>query len=84
MAGYTLEIKRSALKELDALDDVVFARIDSAILALAGNPRPERCKKFRGYKNLWRVRTGDWRVVYTIDDSEKLVTRVAHRREVYE
>ena len=86
MAKYSLEIKHSAQKELDALDDAVFARIDRKILTLADNPRPPGCKKLRGYKDQWRVRVGDWRVVYFIDDGAKLVTitRVAHRREVYE
>jgi len=83
---YTLEIKQSAQKELNALDYVVFARIDRKILALADNPRPSGCRKLRGYKDQWRIRVGDWRVVYFIDDGAKLVTisRVAHRREVYE
>jgi mRNA interferase RelE/StbE len=83
---YFLEIKRSAQKELDALDDALFARIDRKILALADNPRPSGCKKLKGYKDQWRVRAGDWRVLYIIDDAAKLVTvtRIAHRREVYE
>ena len=86
MDKYTLEIKQSAQKELNALDYVVFARIDRKILALADNPRPSGCRKLRGYKDQWRIRVGDWRVVYFIDDGAKLVTisRVAHRREVYE
>lgn len=67
MAKYFLEIKQSAQKEMDALDDARFARIDRKILSLAGNPR-------------WRVGIGDWRVLHTIDDSAKLVTvaRIAH------
>ena len=86
MAEYTVLIKQSARKELDALDDKIFSRIDRKILALAQDPRPAGCKKLRGYKTYWRVRVGDWRVVYDLDDSAKLVTvtRVAHRREVYE
>ena len=86
MSKYSVEIKQSAQKELDALDDPVFARLDRKILALAENPRPSGCKKVRGYKDLWRIRVGDWRVVYSINDDDKLVTvmRVAHRREVYE
>lgn len=86
MAKYSLEIKPSAGKELDALDDALFARIDRKILALAENPRPPGCKKLRGYKDLWRIRVGDWRVLYSVDDAAKSVsiTRVAHRREVYE
>ena len=86
MAKYTLEIKPSAGKELEALDDALFARIDRKILVLAENPRPPGCKKLRGYKDHWRIRVGDWRVLYVIDDAAKRVsiTRVAHRREVYE
>jgi mRNA interferase RelE/StbE len=83
---YTLEIKHSAQKELDALDDALFSRIDRKILVLANDPRPAGCKKLKGYKDQWRVRVGDWRVLYIIDDAAKLVTitRIAHRREVYE
>jgi len=86
VAKYTLEIKPSAGKELDALDDALFARIDRKIMLLAENPRPPGCKKLRGYKDHWRIRVGDWRVLYVIDDAAKRVsvTRLAHRREVYE
>ncbi len=71
---------------MDALDDALFARIDRKILALAEDPSPPGCKKLRGYKDQWRIRVGDWRVLYAVDDAVKLVsiTRVAHRREVYE
>jgi mRNA interferase RelE/StbE len=83
---YSLEIKPSAGKELDALDNALFARIDRKILSLAENPRPPGCKKLRGYKDQWRIRVGDWRVLYIVDDDARRVsvTRVAHRREVYE
>jgi mRNA interferase RelE/StbE len=86
VAKYSLEIKRSAQKELDALDDALFARIDRTILALADNPRPVGCKKLKGYRDQWRLRIGEWRVLYIVDDAAKLVsiTRIAHRREVYE
>jgi mRNA interferase RelE/StbE len=82
---YSLEIKESAEKELDALDSPQFNRIDARILALATNPRPAGCKKLRGYKDQWRIRVGDYRVVYVIDDDSKTVTvtRIAHRREAY-
>ncbi len=85
MSKYSVEIKQSAQKELDALDDQLFARMDRKILSLAANPRPAGCKKLRGYKDLWRIRIGDWRVVYIIDDDAKIVavTRIAHRRDVY-
>ena len=59
--------------------------IDRQISALAGDPRPAGCKKLRGHKDLWRIRAGDYRVVYIIDDANSLVSiiRIAHRREVY-
>lgn len=86
MPNYCLEIKHSAQKELDALDDALFSRIDGKVSALSGNPRPAGCKKLRGYKDHWRIRVGDWRIVYIVDDAARLVTitRVAHRREAYE
>jgi mRNA interferase RelE/StbE len=86
VASYSLEIKPSAGKELDALSDALFARIDRKIVTLADNPRPAGCKKLRGYKDQWRIRVGDYRILYTIDDAEKRVdiTRVAHRKDVYE
>jgi len=85
VAKYTLHIKQSAQKELDALDDALFARIDRKILALADNPRPPGCKKLSGFKDQWRIRIGNYRVVYVIEDAiiTVTVTRVAHRREVY-
>jgi len=69
-----------------ALCQGCFARIDRKILALADDPRPTGCKKLRGYKDQWRIRAGDWRVLYIIDDTAKVVriTRIANRREVYE
>jgi mRNA interferase RelE/StbE len=64
----------------------VLARTVFRLESLADNPRPAGCKKLKGYKDQWRIRMGDWRVVYIIDDTTKLVsvTRIAHRREVYD
>ncbi len=86
MPSYSIGIKQSARRELDALDDATFARIDRKILALAENPRPNGCKKLKGFADQWRIRIGDYRVVYSIDDLDRTVTimHVAHRREVYE
>lgn len=86
MAEYALDIKPSARKELEHLSDKLLARLIARIEGLAANPRPSGCKKLRGYKDLWRVRAGDYRVVYIIDDNHRKVsvTRVAHRGDVYE
>jgi mRNA interferase RelE/StbE len=83
---YSVEVKPPARKELEALPDNVLARVVKSIEALGQAPRPTGCKKLKGYKDQWRLRVGDWRVVYIIDDAAKLVsvTRIAHRREVYE
>ncbi len=86
MGSYAVEIKPSARKELEALPDHVLSRVVRKIQYLGDNPRPAGCKKLKGYKDLWRIRVGDWRVVYIIDDAVRIVsiTRIAHRREVYE
>jgi mRNA interferase RelE/StbE len=86
VAKYALGIKPSARKELENLSDSLIARLAPKIDALAADPRPSGCRKLHGYKDLWRIRVGDYRVVYIIDDDRKTVsvTRVAHRREVYE
>ena len=85
MSSYVVEVKPPARKELEELPDNVLARVVHKLESLADNPRPAGCKKLKGYKDQWRVRVGDWRVVYVIDDTAKLVTvtRIAHRREVY-
>ena len=86
MVKYAVEMKPSARRELEGLPNNVLARTVSKIEALSYTPRPPGCKKLKGYKDQWRVRVGDWRVVYIIDDNKALVsiTRIAHRREVYE
>lgn len=86
MTSFSLAVKRSAQKDLDTLDDAVFRRVDAKILALADDPRPPGCGKLAGYANQWRIRIGDYRVIYTIDDAQRHIhiVRVAHRREVYE
>jgi mRNA interferase RelE/StbE len=86
VAKYAISIKPSAAKELDRLTDALFARIDARILALADNPRPAGCTKLKGHADLWRIRIGDYRVVYAIDDAASRVDvlRVGHRREVYQ
>jgi mRNA interferase RelE/StbE len=84
--SYAVEVKSPARKELEALPDNVLVGVIRKPEALGRTPRPAGCKKLKGYKDHWRIRVGDWRVVYIIDDAAKIVsvTRIAHRREVYE
>jgi mRNA interferase RelE/StbE len=65
MQDYALHIKASAAKELDAIDTVYFERIKKKILALASNPRRSGSKKLKGHRDYWRIRIGDFRVIYT-------------------
>lgn len=86
MDKYSVEVKPPAQKELEALPDKLLARVVRKLEALGDAPRPAGCKKLKGYDDHWRIRVGDWRIMYIIDDAAKLVsvTRIAHRREVYE
>ena len=86
MASYDVELTSSAEKELKMLSGQLIARMVPRLESLASNPRPPGCKKLRGGDNEWRIRVGDYRLVYTIDDAKLLVevTRIGHRSEVYE
>lgn len=82
---YSIVIKNSAKKEMDAIPNDQFLKIDTAILALKTNPHPyPQSKKLKGESNR-RLRIGDYRVVYAVDEKEKTITiyRVRHRKEVY-
>ncbi|MEK6211546.1 MAG: type II toxin-antitoxin system RelE/ParE family toxin [Pseudomonadota bacterium] len=85
MADYSVVFARSASKELRSLDSPVALRILKRIEALSQNPRPAGVAKLEGATDLWRVRVGEWRVVYRIADRERLVDIIAvrHRREAY-
>jgi mRNA interferase RelE/StbE len=82
---FSIVIPRAAERDLDRLAGDLFARVDAAILALADDPHPHGSMKLAGAANGYRVRVGDWRILYTVDDAAQTVTvaRVRHRREVY-
>lgn len=84
MANYTVDVRRSAVKEIGDLPKRECVAIVGKIQALARDPRPHGSEKLSG-DDKYRLRHGDYRVVYEIDDARKKVTivRVAHRREVY-
>jgi mRNA interferase RelE/StbE len=85
MARYVVEFRRSAEKDLRRLDPVIQRRVLRAVDSLTDNPRPGGCRKLQGSDNAFRIRAGDYRVVYTVDDSVLIVAieRVRHRGEVY-
>ena len=83
---WRIVIKSSAAKELAALDSKLDRqRIVAAIASLADNPRPHGCEKLSGQLDLYRLRSGNFRVIYEIIDDELLVTvvKVGHRRSIY-
>jgi mRNA interferase RelE/StbE len=72
-------------KVLDGLPDDLRVRLVRKLLALEANPRPAGVEKLSGMDGIYRVRVGDWRIVYAIRDRELvvIVIRIGHRREVY-
>lgn len=85
MAEYSITFARSARRELEALDSSVISRILPKIESLGIHPRPHGSRKLTGEKHLWRIRIGDYRVIYSILDKERRIdiTAVRHRREAY-
>lgn len=86
MSAYEITFAASARREFLDLPADVIERIRPKIRTLAHEPRPLGCKKLHGFKNHWRIRVDEYRIVYTINDTTRQVdiTRIAHRREVYE
>jgi mRNA interferase RelE/StbE len=81
---YTIFIERYAQKQIMKLDKQVIPVIKATIAGLADNPRPHGYKKLKG-EDAYRIRTGDYRVIYEIDDEKIIVTVVSagHRKSVY-
>ena len=84
---YQIIISSSAEKDLDKLPAAALKKVGNAIDHLAADPRPAGCKKLKGSSEyLWRIRVGDYRVIYSIADKIEVidVRRVRHRKDVYE
>ena len=83
--AYRIEFKPAAVRELAALDQRDRVRVAKRIDSLAANPRRRGAEKLKGADDIWRVRAGDYRIVYAIQDAVLLVlvVRVGHRRDVY-
>lgn len=82
---YTVIVERQAEKTLRRLPKEVLSRVDRLLMSLAEEPLPAGCKKLRGYENLYRLRAGDWRLIYAIEDDQLvvLIIEVAPRGEAY-
>ena len=82
---YALTFRPAALRALRKLDRQTAERIKAATEALQDDPRPPGSKMLTGAHGVWRIRIGDYRVVYTIDDQRRIVRVAAagHRRDVY-
>ena len=85
MADYSIEIKKSAAKEIRKLPNEALKRVLSKIESLQSNPRPAGCKKLSGDEK-YRIRVGVYRILYKIEEKKLIVyvVKVGHRREVYE
>ena len=71
--AYELQVERAARKDLDRLRERDYQRIEAAIDRLAAEPRPRGARKLRGAEGRWRMRVGDYRVVYAVFQKERLV-----------
>ena len=83
--AYRIIIQASAQREMRALPDQVFTRLDKRIQALSTTPRPPKVERLETGHPVYRFRVGDYRILYEIRDADRLViiTAVRHRREAY-
>ncbi len=83
--SYRIEWSRGAVREFRALPVEFSLRIGAAVTKLSDNPRPIGSKKLTGHTDLWRIRIGQYRVIYFVADTIRLVRseRVSHRKDVY-
>lgn len=78
---YELQLERRAKKDIEEIPGAYYDRIQDAIDSLAGEPRPPGCLKMRGPAPLWRIRIGEYRIIYAVFDRERIVkvARVVRR-----
>lgn len=83
--SYDVKLMPRAQKDLDGFRGKLLMRFENLILGLYDDPRPHNSKKLSGGGSRWRIRTGNYRILYEIDEPRKVVKvyRIAHRKEVY-
>ena len=82
---YEVRVKSNVVKKIETLPKTYIPIIFEKIFSLRNDPRPSGCKKLRGYQNLWRIRVGVYRIIYSIEDQIKVVEvrKVLHRKDSY-
>lgn len=85
MTKYTVVIQKSALKTLEKISEPDYSKIKLQLFSLARNPRPRGCKKLKN-RDGYRIRIGDYRIIYDILDKLLIVEVIAlgHRKEIYD
>jgi mRNA interferase RelE/StbE len=83
--AYRISLETRARSHLARIDQVTRRRIAAAIGALASDPRPHGCKPLKGMPGVLRIRVGDYRIVYTVADADRVVEviDVDHRKDIY-
>ena len=81
---YEVIIEGKAKKQIEKLSGVTLKQIDKALAGLESNPRHSKVEKLTGY-NLWRIRAGDYRIIFEVNDTHKkvIVYKIKHKREIY-
>ena len=86
MPVYEILLSKATRKQLAALPAFIHNKIIEDISGLSSVPRPAGCKKLKGYRNSYRIRAGDYRIIYEIADKvlRILVVAIGHRKDIYE
>jgi mRNA interferase RelE/StbE len=86
MDSYTISLASSVERDLRKIDGQAVSRIVAAVDALAGEPRPQGCRKLAGSLHTYRIRVGSYRIIYSVDDGSRavIIQRVRHRKDAYQ
>jgi len=86
MSSYKIKFSKGAVKDIRKLPKTTVERILYKVFSLATNPTPPGCRKIAGMENLWRVRVGNYRILYTVEDDILLIEiiKIGHRKDVYD
>lgn len=82
---YAVVFTNTAQRDLSRLQSAIMDRVETTVLSLEETPRPKGVKKLQGFKDYYRIRIGDYRIIYQINDAENyaVIARILHRREAY-